>query len=61
MLHNTYDDDYTNEPLPNPTVRSYNYELPSRRNGRRKTQFYQEFQEFQNGDTTIATTTTHNK
>lgn len=54
MLHNTYDDDYTNAPLPNPTVRSYN-ERPSRRKE------YQEFQEFQNGDTTIATTTTHNK
>ena len=57
MLHNTNDDDYTNEPLPNPTVRSYNYERPSRR----KYQEFQEFQEFQNGDTTIATTTTHNK
>ena len=58
MLHNTNDDDYTNEPLPNPTVRSYNYERPSRR---KEYQEFQEFQEFQNGDTTIATTTTHNK
>ena len=55
MLHNTYDDDYTNEPLPNPTVRSYNYERSSRRKE------FQELQEFQNGDTTIATTTAHNK